>query len=70
MSYMRGRRMDGGNLYHMMPFNLKWSIDHKLNGWQNSIEMQFVDAKDEVQAIRNELQTASYILLNMLFTVI
>lgn len=65
MSYMRGRRMDGGNLYHMMPFNLKWSIDHKLNGWQNSIEMQFVDAKDEVQAIRNELQTASYILLNM-----
>ncbi|MCF7969807.1 MAG: TonB-dependent receptor [Methylococcaceae bacterium] len=65
MSYVMGRRMDGDNLYHMMPFNLKWSIDHQLNGWQNSIEMQFVDTKDDVQGIRNELETASYILLNM-----
>ncbi|MDF1584433.1 MAG: TonB-dependent receptor [Methyloprofundus sp.] len=65
MSYVMGRRMDGDKLYHMMPFNLKWSIDHQLNGWQNSIDMQFVDTKDDVQSIRNELETASYILLNM-----
>lgn len=64
MSYVRGRRMDGGNLYHMMPFNLKWSLNHKLAGWQSSVEMQFVDAKDDVQEIRNELRTSSYILLN------
>lgn len=64
MSYVRGERMDGGNLYHMMPFNAKLSLDHQLSGWQSALEMQFVDTKDDVQSIRNETQTASYILLN------
>lgn len=64
MSYVRGQRMDGGNLYHMMPFNLKLSLDHRLYDWQSAIEMQFVDSKDDVQAIRNETRTPSYILLN------
>lgn len=64
MSYVRGERMDGGNLYHMMPFNTKLTLNHKLSGWQNALEMQFVDSKDDVQAIRNETQTPSYILLN------
>lgn len=64
MSYVRGERMDGGNLYHMMPFNMKLSLDHQLENWKSVLEMQFVDAKTKVQAIRNELQTPSYILLN------
>ena len=49
--------MDGGNLYHMMPFNTKISLDHERKGWQNALEMQFIDSKDDVQAIRNETQT-------------
>jgi iron complex outermembrane receptor protein len=64
MSYVRGERMDGGNLYHMMPFNTKLSLDHKLKGWQSAVEMLFVDRKDDVQAVRNETQTPAYILLN------
>ena len=64
MSYVRGQRTEGGNLYHMMPFNIKLSLDHELQGWKNAFEMQFVDVKDYVQAIRNELTTPSYILLN------
>ena len=64
LSYVRGERMDGGNLYHMMPFNTKFSLDHERKGWQNALEMQFVDSKDDVQAIRNETQTPSYILMN------
>ncbi|MEI6542607.1 MAG: TonB-dependent receptor [Methylococcales bacterium] len=64
MSYVRGQRTDGANLYHMMPFNLKLSLDHKLEGWKNAFEMQFVDSKNDIQSIRNELQTPSYILLN------
>jgi iron complex outermembrane receptor protein len=64
MSYVRGERMDGGNLYHMMPLNLKLSLDHKLEGWKNALEMQFVDSKQDVQSIRNELRTPSYVLLN------
>lgn len=64
MSYVRGERTDGGNLYHMMPFNMKLSLDHRLENWQSAFEMQFVDSKTQVQAIRNETQTPSYILLN------
>ena len=64
MSYVRGQRMDGGNLYHMMPFNTKLSLDHQLQGWKNAIEMQFVDSKTDVQQIRNELTTPAYVLLN------
>ena len=64
MSYVRGERMDGGNLYHMMPFNLKLSLDHRWHDLQSAIEMQFVDGKKDVQAIRNETTTPSYVLLN------
>ena len=64
MSYVRGERMDGGNLYHMMPFNLKLDVDHQLAFWKSTFEMQFVDSKKDVQSIRNEVQTPSYIVLN------
>ncbi len=64
MSYVRGKRMDNVNLYHMMPFNTKLSLDHNLNGFQSALEMQFVDSKDNVQSIRNETKTSSYLLLN------
>lgn len=65
MSYVRGERVDGGNLYHMMPFNMKLGLDHQLENWKSGLEMQFVDSKTDVQAIRNELKTPSYILLNV-----
>lgn len=65
MSYVRGERMDGGNLYHMMPLNLKLGLDHQLLGWKSTLETQFVDGKQDVQAIRHELQTPSYMLLNV-----
>ncbi|MGZ5001211.1 MAG: TonB-dependent receptor, partial [Methylomonas sp.] len=47
-----------------MPFNMKLSLDHRLHDWQSAIEMQFVDGKSDVQFIRNETTTPSYILLN------
>ena len=64
MSYVRGQRTDGVNLYHMMPFNMKLSLDHRLQDWQSSLEMQFVDGKTDVESVRNETTTSSYILLN------
>ena len=64
MSFVRGKRTDGVNLYHMMPFNMKLSLDHRLQDWQTSLEMQYVDSKTNVESVRNETTTASYILLN------
>ena len=43
---------------------MKLALDHKLDSWKNMLEFQFVDGKSDVQQIRNELRTPSYILLN------
>jgi iron complex outermembrane recepter protein len=41
------------------------ALDHRLEQWSNSLEFQLVAAKNDVQAVRNELETAGYALLNL-----
>jgi len=66
LGYVRGKNQDtGDNLYHMMPINAKFALDHQLSQWSNSLEFQLVSAKDDVQATRNETKTAGYSLLNL-----
>ena len=66
VGYVRGTNRDtGDNLYHMMPLNAKLALDHRLEQWSNSLEFQLVAAKNDVQAVRNELETAGYALLNL-----
>lgn len=66
IGYVDGKnRTTGDNLYNVMPINLKLSLEHRLGNWTSAIEGQFVDAKDEVSAVRNELKTGSYGLMNL-----
>ncbi|MGJ5179662.1 TonB-dependent receptor [Bradyrhizobium oligotrophicum] len=65
IGYVRGRRTDGVDLYHMMPINAKLALDHHLGGWTNSVELQLVGSKTVVSQVRNELTTASYALVNL-----
>lgn len=66
MSYVRGQNNDtGGNLYQQMPFNALVSLEHQLGGWTSTIETQIVDAKNHVQDVRLEPQTAGYALLHL-----
>ena len=66
LGYVRGKNQDtSDNLYHMMPINAKFALDHQLSQWSNSLEFQLVSAKDDVQATRNETKTAGYSLLNL-----
>jgi iron complex outermembrane receptor protein len=66
MGYVRGENLDtGGNLYHMMPIHGNLSLEHKRGGWSSALEFQAVDAKTDVEAVRNELPTAGYALLNV-----
>ncbi|KIZ40635.1 MULTISPECIES: TonB-dependent receptor [Rhodopseudomonas] len=65
LSYVRGERTDGVNLYHVMPVNAKIALDHAIGNWTSSIELQLVGAKDEVSQVHNELTTPSYALLNL-----
>ena len=65
IGYVRGQRTDGVDLYHMMPINAKFALDHLLGGWTNSIELQLVGSKDQVSQVHNELTTPAYALLNL-----
>lgn len=65
IGYVRGQRTDGVDLYHMMPVNAKLALDHRLGGWTNSVELQLVGSKDQVNQTRNELTTPSYALVNL-----
>ena len=64
--YVHGRNADtGDSLYHMMPLNAKFALEHRLGNWSNTAEVQLVDAKTDVEQVRNELQTPGYALVNL-----
>jgi iron complex outermembrane receptor protein len=66
LSYVNGQNtVTGDNLYQMMPINGKLSLEQKWGGWTNSVEAQFVGAKDKVSQVRNEVKTGSYALFNL-----
>jgi len=64
--YDRGINLvTGGGLYHMMPLNAKLTLEHKLGNWSSSAELVLVDAKTDVETVRNELETPGYALVNL-----
>jgi len=66
MGYVRGKNLDtGDNLYHMMPVHGDLALEHRRGEWSSALDFQAVDAKTDVQGIRNELPTSGYALLNL-----
>lgn len=66
INYVRGENTTtGNNLYHMMPLNGRFSLQHVLGGWTSTAEVQLVSAKTHVSQVRNETQTDGYGLLNL-----
>lgn len=66
MHYVRGKnRTTGDNLYNQMPLNGKLAVVQKLGGWTNALEVEVVDAKDRVSAVRNEVRTSGYGLMHV-----
>ena len=64
--YVRGENLDnGGNLYQIMPVNGLVGLEHRRGNWSSAFDFQAVDAKKNVQAVRNELATPGYALLNL-----
>lgn len=64
--YVHGENADTGiSLYHMMPFNTRLALTHKLGGWSSAIELEVVGGKHNVDTVRNELETSAYALLNL-----
>ena len=66
LNYTRGKNLDtDGDLYNIMPLNSKVTLWQKLDGWDNALELVMVDAKDNVSAVRNEIRTPGYSLVNL-----
>ena len=60
-SYTRGENDDtDDNLYNIMPLNATLALTQELGPWQNTIEGELVDAKDDISQVRNEMETAGY----------
>jgi iron complex outermembrane receptor protein len=65
-SYTKGTNEDtDDNLYNIMPLNAKLAITQQLGPWRNTLEGEFVAAKDDVSQERNEMQTAGYGLAHL-----
>jgi iron complex outermembrane receptor protein len=65
-SYARGENDDtDDDLYNIMPLNATLSVVQELGHWRNTIEGEFVAAKDEVSRVRNEMRTAGYGLMHL-----
>lgn len=61
----RGKRVDGGNLYHMMPFNVLAALEQKRGAWTHRAELNYVARKTLVDSNRLEPVTASYTVVNL-----
>jgi iron complex outermembrane receptor protein len=63
---VRGENLDTkDNLYRLMPFHGDISLQHERGGWSAALSLKAVDAKTRVDAVRNELPTAGFALLNI-----
>jgi len=66
LNYTRGNNeTTGDKLYNIMPLNAKLAVTQKAGGWDNSAELVMVSAKDNVSAMRNEIKTPGYSLVNL-----
>ena len=65
-SYTRGKNEEtGDDLYNIMPLNAKLAVSQEIGSWRNTLEGEFVAAKDNVSDMRNEMQTAGYGLVHL-----
>ncbi len=66
VGYVRGKNLDTkGNLYNVMPLNARLAVEQRVGQWTNTLEGLLVAAKEDVSAVRNEMKTAGYGLLNL-----
>jgi iron complex outermembrane receptor protein len=66
LSYVNGKNLSSsGNLYNIMPLNAKLALEQRLGNWSNTLQWQLVGAKTRTEAVRQELRSGGYGLLNL-----
>lgn len=64
-AHTRGERAGGGDLYHIMPLNLRVGLEQTLGAWTNRVELRWTDSKTRVDELRAEPRTGSHTLLDL-----
>jgi iron complex outermembrane receptor protein len=66
VNYGKGENRDTDDaLYNIMPLNGRLTLTHQRRGWDNALEWELVDSKDDGSAVRNEIQTPGYGLVHL-----
>jgi iron complex outermembrane receptor protein len=66
VNYTNGKNLDtDDDLYNIMPLNGRFTLTHKQGGWDDSLEWVLVSRKDQVNEVRNEIETPGYGLVNL-----
>ncbi len=66
VSYTNGKNRDTGDgLYNTMPLNAKLTLTHEYATWSNALELVGVKRKTDISAVRNEIKTPGYMLVNL-----
>ncbi len=66
IGYVNGENLDTGDtLYHMMPINAQMTLNHQLGNWTNAVQVTMVNAKTDVNELRNEPTTPGYALVDL-----
>lgn len=55
----------GESLYRMLPLHADVTVEHKLGGWTNSVEMKLMASKDDLDPLRKEKSTPGYAVFNL-----
>lgn len=64
LSWLRGRRTDGGDLYHIMPPRALLALEHTQAAWRHLLEWELVAGKRRVDEQRHEPTTGGYGLVH------
>ncbi|MEM5516946.1 TonB-dependent receptor [Henriciella sp. AS95] len=66
LSWSKGTNEDtGDNLYNIAPLEGVISLENTKGAWTQALEVELVDEKDSVNALRQELETPGYVLVNL-----
>jgi iron complex outermembrane receptor protein len=58
-------RQTRDNLPQIMPRNVRLTLSHEYQAWQHDLVLEWVDNKDRLSAVRNEIPTDAYDLLHI-----
>ena len=66
ISWAKGENKDtGDNLYNIAPLQGLFALENTKGVWTQALELELVDEKDTVNALRQEFETPGYVLVHL-----